>query len=97
LGWVTIRPLPGWEPDIEIGWRFARAVWGKGYATESAKALLRHGFETVGLGRLVAVIQEPNIASVRVAEKIGMRQAGRRMAWGSDCLLFVAGSGPGRL
>ncbi|MDG2480278.1 MAG: GNAT family N-acetyltransferase [Alphaproteobacteria bacterium] len=90
LGWVTIRPLPGWEPDIEISWRFARASWGRGYASEAAATLLRHGLETAGLHRIVAVVQAPNTASVRVAEKIGMRAAGRRKAWGAECLLFVA-------
>jgi RimJ/RimL family protein N-acetyltransferase len=73
LGWILLTPLDLIGPEIEIGWRFTRAAWGKGYATEAATPVLRHGFETLGLAEIVADIDPANTASLRVAEKIGLR------------------------
>lgn len=51
--------------------------WGKGYATEVARALLRYGFEDLHLPRIVAFAEERNVASLRVLEKAGLRRIGR--------------------
>jgi RimJ/RimL family protein N-acetyltransferase len=59
-------------PDVEIGWRFLPEYWGKGLATEAARAVMRYGFDTFGFGRLVCVPQAANRRSIRVAEKLGM-------------------------
>jgi RimJ/RimL family protein N-acetyltransferase len=56
----------------EIGWRLAADYWGRGLATEAARAVLNHGFETLGFQRVVATVQAPNRASIRVAEKLEM-------------------------
>ena len=61
------------SPEIEIGYRLARAWWGKGYATEAAVAVRDYGFHTLSLRRLVASIDPSNLASIRVATKLGMR------------------------
>lgn len=58
--------------EIEIGYLLARAAWGKGFATESAKATLRYGFEELQLEQIVAVAFPENIASRKVMEKLGM-------------------------
>jgi [ribosomal protein S5]-alanine N-acetyltransferase len=60
------------QAEVELGYRLARAVWGKGYATEAAKAVHDYAFTVLGLRRLIAMIDPSNIASIRVAEKIGM-------------------------
>jgi RimJ/RimL family protein N-acetyltransferase len=73
LGWALLIPLDAHGPQIEIGWRLRRACWGRGYASEAAGVILRHGFATLGLDEIVAEIDPANIASVRVAEKIGMQ------------------------
>lgn len=66
---------PWFAPRIyEIGWVFHPRYHGRGYATEAAAALLRHGFEALGLHRVVAACQPENAASRRVMEKIGMRR-----------------------
>lgn len=62
--------------DVEIGYSFAKARWGQGYATEAAKALLRYGFETLGLPEIIALAMPPNLASQRVMQKLGMRHEG---------------------
>ena len=66
-------PLP-FDPCVEIGWRLKRSAWGKGYASEAAKAWLRFGFETIGLDEVVAFTTAANEPSRRVMERIGMRR-----------------------
>ncbi len=73
LGWTLLIPLDGVGPDVEIGWRLPRAAWGKGYATEAAKPILAHAFESAGVARVIAEIDPRNAPSRNVAEKIGMR------------------------
>jgi [ribosomal protein S5]-alanine N-acetyltransferase len=58
--------------EWELGWTFARAYWGKGYATEAAMAAMEHSFRVLGHKRLISLIRPGNSASVRVAERIGM-------------------------
>jgi RimJ/RimL family protein N-acetyltransferase len=57
---------------VEIGWRIAFEHWGKGYATEAARAALQVGFEKVGLDEIVSFTVAGNAGSRRVMEKIGM-------------------------
>ena len=61
------------QPAVEIGWRLAKAHWGQGFATEGARAVMTHGFQVVGLNRIVAITAAVNAKSRRVMEKIGMR------------------------
>jgi len=78
IGYVGIsvpRFLPEILPAVEVGWRFAPSVWGKGYASEGARAALDESFTTLGLDRVCSVPQSDNPASVRVAERLGMRLA----------------------
>lgn len=59
-------------PCVEIGWRLARSHWGHGYATEAARASLRHGFEVLELEEIVALTVPANRRSIAVMERIGM-------------------------
>jgi RimJ/RimL family protein N-acetyltransferase len=59
-------------PEVEIGWRYARASWGHGYATEAAEAALAYGFEVVGLDDVVSFTVPANERSWRVMERLGM-------------------------
>ena len=59
--------------EIEVVYVIARSEWGEGYASEIAQALVQHAFRKLGLTRLVALIDPGNVASERVAGKIGMR------------------------
>ncbi|MFM1651781.1 GNAT family N-acetyltransferase [Brevibacillus sp. B_LB10_24] len=78
LGWIMLIPVDARGPEIEIGWRLIRDAWGKGYATEAAKPILRYGFETVGIDEAIAEIHPDNLGSMRVSEKIGLRDRGIR-------------------
>ncbi|HEX2265188.1 MAG TPA: GNAT family N-acetyltransferase [Solirubrobacterales bacterium] len=60
------------EQVVEVGWTMMPAHWGRGYATEAARAALAHGFGPAGLDEVVAFTLPHNIASRRVMEKLGM-------------------------
>ena len=60
------------QPETEIGYRFTRQYWGHGYATEATRAVLDYALNNLGITRLIALIDPGNLASIRVAEKIGM-------------------------
>lgn len=61
-------------PCVEVAWRLAAEHWGRGYATEAARAALRFGFEELGLPEIVAFTVPANRRSRRVMEKLGMRR-----------------------
>ncbi len=61
-------------PCVEIGWRLAHQFWGKGYATEAAKAVLKSGFEKHSLKEIVSFTSLLNQPSMRVMEKIGLKR-----------------------
>ncbi len=59
-------------PCVEIGWRLAVGRWGQGLASEGARAIVRYGFEALGLDELVSMTVSDNVRSRRVMEKLGM-------------------------
>ena len=73
LGWFHFRPREGASRDeAELGYRLRRSAWGKGYATEGSRALIRKGFTEFGVRRVVAETMAVNVASRRVMEKAGL-------------------------
>lgn len=60
----------GW-PEIEAGWVVGREHWGSGYATEAGGEALRQAFGTLGVAHVISLIDPANVASRRVAEKLG--------------------------
>ncbi|MBA4490434.1 GNAT family N-acetyltransferase [Paracoccus sp. S1E-3] len=89
VGWVLLIPLDAVGPDVEIGWRLQRSSWGRGYATGATVRIVRHAFTTVRLPGIVAEIDADNLASRRVAEKIGMVVAGRTDHGGRSGLRYL--------
>ncbi|MDQ3989568.1 MAG: GNAT family N-acetyltransferase [Actinomycetota bacterium] len=74
LGWFHFRPREGGSLDeAELGYRLRRSAWGKGYATEGSRALIRAGFTEHGVERVVADAMAVHTASRRVMEKAGLR------------------------
>jgi RimJ/RimL family protein N-acetyltransferase len=71
--------VPPWTapftPCVEIGWRLARAHWGRGYAQEAAAAALDHGFGVLGLDEIVSFTVPANHRSRAVMERLGMRRS----------------------
>lgn len=76
--------LAGLQPhddgEFELGWWIWKEYWGRGLATEAMGAVVDHARDVMGLQRVVAVIDPPNLASRRVAEKLGMRYECTRSA-----------------
>jgi RimJ/RimL family protein N-acetyltransferase len=73
LGWFGLRPVQGDARRVSLGYRLRRAAWGRGYATEGARALIRLGFTELGVHRVIATTYQDNVASQRVMEKAGLR------------------------
>jgi ribosomal-protein-alanine N-acetyltransferase len=59
--------------ETEVGYRLARAFWGRGFATEAVRATCQYATSPLGLRRLIAIIDPGNRASIHVAEKAGFR------------------------
>jgi RimJ/RimL family protein N-acetyltransferase len=74
LGWFALRPATsvGLTGGTELGYRLRRAAWGRGYATEGARALVRAAFQDLAVDRVVATTMTVNTASRRVLEKAGL-------------------------
>jgi RimJ/RimL family protein N-acetyltransferase len=75
IGLHRIRPAIPIAPAVEIAWRLAADAWGRGYATEGARATLAFGFDDMALPEIVAYATAPNAPSRRVMEKIGLRRS----------------------
>jgi len=64
--------LPEVLPSVEIGWRFSKACWGRGYASEAAIASLAFGVTERGIKDIVSICPIGNGASARIMQKLGM-------------------------
>lgn len=76
VGFVGLS-VPSFEapftPAVEVGWRLAAEAWGRGYATEGARAAVADGFGRVGLDEVVSFTVPANLPSRRVMQRLGMR------------------------
>ena len=88
IGAAGLQHLEG-GPEIEVGYRFLKAYWGQGYATESARASIAYGFDEVGLDRIVAVALKTNVASRRVLEKCGLNEIGLTHVYGLEHVKYA--------
>ncbi|RCU51460.1 N-acetyltransferase [Corallincola holothuriorum] len=78
IGWVLVRPMAFFsadrdDSDLELGWRFKRAAWGKGYATEAARQIMMTISQTTAVTKFSALAVEDNHASINIMTKLGMR------------------------
>ena len=71
IGWCGLK-YGELENETDIGFRFFEEEWNKGYATESAVACLKYGFEVLKLNRIIGRAMKENTASIKVLEKIGL-------------------------
>ena len=89
IGYCGIELYEG-GPDVELGFCLARSAWGRGYATEAARASLEHGLAAIGFERVLAVVDPANRASMRVLEKLRLTCLGPTMVEGREWLLYEA-------
>ena len=71
LGWCGLRFIEDTK-HIDLGYRFLKKYWNKGYGTEAAQACLNYGFEKLGMKEIMARAMKENIGSIQVMKKIGM-------------------------
>ena len=88
VGRIGLYQPEGW-PGLEVGWLVDRARWGEGLASEGGAASLAHAFEALGAERVISVIEPPNAASIRVAEKLGERFCERRQLQGKQVSIYA--------
>ncbi len=87
LGWCGVFPLED-SGLLELGYRYTRAAWGQGVATEAGRAVLDHGFRVISLDPIAAVAHPDNLASRRVLEKLGFRNEGLARYYGVEVVFY---------
>jgi len=93
IGRIGLLRPDGW-PGLEVAWLVARERWREGFATEGGRAALDHAFAVVGERRAVSLIAPANTASIRVAEKLGMRYAESRQINGKPASIYEIHASP---
>lgn len=88
IGFVGTHCPEGW-PDTEVGWAIAKPHWGKGYATEAARASLVYAFTVLKWTRAIHVIDPANERSIAVAEKLGSHRDGVWNRDGKELLIYA--------
>ncbi len=78
IGWILIRPVGffGKKPDynnLEMGWRFFKKSWGKGFAIEAAESIKMALIAQTNINTLSAIANEANLASINIMKKLGMK------------------------
>ncbi len=81
-----------WQPEgwtgFEIGWTLRQAYWGRGFATEGAKAAMDYAFEKLQRSHVISLIRPQNAASIRVAQKLGEKLEGKIELFGSEAVIY---------
>jgi ribosomal-protein-alanine N-acetyltransferase len=75
IGWCGLKYVPE-RNEIDLGYRFIKPAWGRGYATEAAYACIKYGFEKLNLRLIIGRAMPDNLGSLKVLEKCGMRFIG---------------------
>lgn len=86
--WSLVEGASLPDAEIELGYLFKRSAWGRGYATEAARRLLRFAFEDSPLEEVVAVTHRDHTGSQHVLAKAGMTYEGLRRAYQTECSGF---------
>jgi [ribosomal protein S5]-alanine N-acetyltransferase len=96
IGFAGLKYLDDLK-EVDVGYRLAPAHWGAGLATEATRALIRYGFEKLGLKQILGLVDPENLASVRVLQKAGLTADGMIEFRGSIVARYVIKSADGRL
>ena len=82
--------VEGKGPEVEVAYHLTKEWWGRGLATEAARACLDYGFRELGLREIIAICFPEHVASRRVMEKAGMRYVGPARYYELDLVKYVA-------
>ena len=94
IGVCGVVHVDGAGPDVELVYEFQRSAWGRGYATEAARACLAAALGPLGLKRVIVLAYPENAQSIRVMHKLGMRDAGIVTAYGRQLVCYEAFAEP---
>jgi len=83
VGWGGLEYLPE-SDENEVAYLLCHQVWGRGFATEAAKAAVRYRLETTGLPAIIGLVHPANNGSIRVLEKCGLTFIDRKVYWGLE-------------
>lgn len=87
VGRIGFMYPAGW-PDFELGWTLGRESWGKGYATEGARRALEYAFTEMNREHVISLIAPDNVASIKVAERLGETVKGETHIIGRDVFIY---------
>ncbi len=87
IGWCGLK-FRSSTGLIDLGYRFIRQFWGKGYATEAAQGTILYGFNELRINFITAAAEPENTASVRILTRCGFQETGRGMVDGFPVILF---------
>ena len=89
IGFCGLKKLPELSGEVDIGYRLARAYWGRGLATEAATTAMAFGFEELKLPRIIALVDRANQRSVRVVSKLEMAYERDVVYFGEPAQLYA--------
>ncbi len=87
IGRIGLHNPEGW-PALEVGWLIERTRWGEGLAPEGATAAIQFAFDQLSVSHILSVIQPLNLASIRVAEKLGMTRERTVLLNGIEVVIY---------
>ncbi|YAF94270.1 MAG: GNAT family N-acetyltransferase [Nodularia sp. CChRGM 3473] len=87
IGRIGCWQPEGW-PGFEIGWSLQRVDWGRGLATEGAKAAIDYAFQELKQSHVISLIRPENVASIRVAQKLGEKLQGTTEILGKEVVIY---------
>jgi RimJ/RimL family protein N-acetyltransferase len=88
VGRVGCWEPEGW-PQLEVGWTLRRRFWGRGYATEAARASMDYAFTKLDQTRVISLIAPENVNSIRVAERLGEKPEGEWEVFGTKVIVYA--------
>jgi [ribosomal protein S5]-alanine N-acetyltransferase len=90
IGDAGVGLIDGIGPEFELGYSLGTRWWGRGYATEAARAVREYVLGELALPEVFVLVRPDNAASINVVEKIGMERVGTRVSDGAEHLLYSA-------
>jgi RimJ/RimL family protein N-acetyltransferase len=96
IGKIGLTHHPDWpagDAKVEIGWTLAPRAWGRGFATEGARVALAHAFGELMLPRVISIARTDNHRSIRVMERLGLREQGYAHWRGSQMVWYAVDRG----
>lgn len=93
MGWDGLEFLPD-SNEIEVGYLFSKQFWGKGFASEATKSIVKFGIENVGIQEIIGLTHPENIASQHVLEKSGLMFTRQAMYFGMQMFRFAVQASP---